>query len=77
MKIYLEPAAWSTTIDKAPDGFLMRIRKGRVELFLRTAGAIVIRVEGVITQVPVAVFNLEGKLTTVTGQVTPVKLKKE
>ena len=75
MRIILQPDAWSTTIDKAPCGFLVRVRKGKVNLFLKTNGAVEGRITG--PNPPIAVFDSAGNLTTVTGQVTPVKLIKE
>jgi len=76
MRIYLEPAAWSTTIEKAPCGFLVRIRKGKPELFLKTNLNRSFFNEEVYSSAP-AVFNESGTLTTVTGQVFPIKIKAE
>jgi len=70
MKIYLHPNGWPTTIEKAPHGLLMRQRKGRIDLFFKA--------KPFIDKPDFSpVFNIEGSVTTVTGNVTPVRLMKE
>lgn len=70
MKIYLHPNGWPTTIDKAPCGLLMRMRKGRTDLFFKADS-------NAATETNIQIFNMEGKQTFVTGNVTPVRLMKE
>ena len=68
MKIFLEPKDWPISAAKAPRGLVMRIRKGRIDLFLKVDS---------IDNTNLAIYNSNGDLTTVTGNVTPVVIKKE
>ena len=68
MKIFLEPKGWPVKIEKAPRGLVMRVRKGRIDLFLKVDS---------IDNTNLAIYNSSGDLTTVTGNVTPVIIRKE
>lgn len=69
MKLYLEPKGWPGDIKFAPNGLLIRVRKGRPVLYFKS--------DGEDMKVPPFVLDMSGKHTTVTGLVTPVVLKVE
>lgn len=70
MKIYLEPKGWPRRVETAPNGLVIRTRKGKVYLYLKTR-------DHDLDPEGSQIYDEEGNLTTVTGLVTPVKLKVE
>ena len=71
MKFYLEPKGWPVEIKNAPNGLVMRLRKGKPFLYFKS--------DGKHLAVPPLelVLDMDGNQTVVTGTVTPVVLKVE